>query len=52
MGVPLNANRQEARNSLTARVWRAPGFLIAWASSRMARFHSKAFNQASRETIE
>ena len=39
MGVPLSAIRCRQRSSLTARLWRAPAFLIACASSRMARFH-------------
>ena len=37
-GVPVRAMRPAACSSLTARAWRVPAFLMAWASSRMTRF--------------
>ena len=44
MGVPASATRADASNSLTARVWRVPGFLIAWASSRIAKAQRRLRN--------
>ena len=40
-----SATRACARSCLAARVWRVPGFLIAWASSRMTRYHRNACSQ-------
>ena len=37
---------------MTARLCRAPAFLIAWVSSRITRFHVVTLSQASRTAIE
>ena len=50
-GVPVRARRHFDCSALTARVCLAPGFLMAWASSRITVRHGWVFIQPVRVTV-
>ena len=50
-GVPVSANRAWALSSFTARAWRVPAFLIAWASSKITTFHARCRKPSIRASI-
>jgi hypothetical protein len=50
-GVPVSATLAGALSCFTAFVCRAPGFLIACASSRIARLHSRCRSHSSLDTM-